>query len=408
MTFVGEEKWLERVRNDDEIRTMAKPDHLRFLLKYGRKQILWDVVDGSINTKDRVSLDDVWNFTVDVPEAAWEKFFDAVPYYNTLQAMVAMVDGVVVEGDRTCWAQSINLIERILFLAKGKPVPPMKDETTYRLNGITGRYVNVSVDDANYDIYYEEAGDGQDVIFLHTAGSDSRQYKYILGNAQLQRGWHMIAFDLPYHGRSEPPNGWWATPYMLTTELYVKWILGFMTAVGIYEKKPIICGSSMGGAIVLYLAHQYGQLFNGAISLEGGFGAAGRRVHWTDHPKVHAGLFLGSWVAGLMAPQSPEYRRRLVLWEYAQGGPGVYYGDTYFYSTDFPKVADKIGKTNCPLWILSGEYDYSCTTEMSRAAAAKMNAEFVEMKGIGHFPMTENPSRFLEYFRPILERASAR
>lgn len=80
------------------------------------------------------------------------------------------------------------------------------------------------------------------------------------------------------------------------------------------------------------------------------------------------------------------------------------WGDTYFYSEDWPKVSENIGLAKCPLWILTGEYDYSCTPDMSKYAAKKMGGEFVLMKDMGHFPMSENPQGFLEYLHPVLDR----
>ena len=69
----------------------------------------------------------------------------------------------------------------------------------------------------------------------------------------------------------------------------------------------------------------------------------------------------------------------------------------------------RIDTSRCPVVMLTGEYDYSCTPEASRATAAKIpGAEFREMKGLGHFPMTENPEAFLEYLRPALARLRAR
>lgn len=42
--------------------------------------------------------------------------------------------------------------------------------------------------------------------------------------------------------------------------------------------------------------------------------------------------------------------------------------------------------------MLTGEYDYSCTTEASKATADKIpGAVFEPMKDLGHFPLTENP-----------------
>ena len=58
---------------------------------------------------------------------------------------------------------------------------------------------------------------------------------------------------------------------------------------------------------------------------------------WIDplhHPHIHGGEVCATSVFGLMAPQSPEEYRWETWWYYAQGGPGVFKGDLYFYSVD--------------------------------------------------------------------------
>ena len=58
--------------------------------------------------------------------------------------------------------------------------------------------------------------------------------------------------------------------------------------------------------------------------------------------------------------------------------------------------------------ILSGEYDYSGTAELGRAAhQAIAGSTWSEMQGMGHFPMSENPVRFMQYLRPILKQIRA-
>ena len=74
---------------------------------------------------------------------------------------------------------------------------------------------------------------------------------------------------------------------------------------------------------------------------------------------------------------------------------------------DGGRIAGRVGAIDtakCPLFMLTGEYDYSCTMEMSRATAQKIaGARFVEMLGIWHFPFAENPALFAEYLLPVLE-----
>jgi pimeloyl-ACP methyl ester carboxylesterase len=94
-----------------------------------------------------------------------------------------------------------------------------------------------------------------------------------------------------------------------------------------------------------------------------------------------------------------------------QSGPGVFKGDLHFYQVE-GDIRDRIGAidtTACPLYLLTGEYDYSCSPEDTRAAAARIaGAEVVIMDGLGHFPMSEDPERFLGYLRPVLGEIAER
>jgi pimeloyl-ACP methyl ester carboxylesterase len=89
-----------------------------------------------------------------------------------------------------------------------------------------------------------------------------------------------------------------------------------------------------------------------------------------------------------------------------QSGPGVFRGDLYFYRVD----ADLRGKLSgintdlCPLYLLTGEYDFSCTPEDTlRTASTIPGVKVTIMKEVGHFPMSENPAQFRKYVTPVLE-----
>ncbi len=58
----------------------------------------------------------------------------------------------------------------------------------------------------------------------------------------------------------------------------------------------------------------------------------------------------------------------------------------------------------CPLYLLTGEYDYSGTVERTLEVVRQVpGARFQVMRDLGHFSMTENPELFLTYLRPVLE-----
>lgn len=59
--------------------------------------------------------------------------------------------------------------------------------------------------------------------------------------------------------------------------------------------------------------------------------------------------------------------------------------------------------------MLTGEYDYLTTPEDgARTAEQIRGAEFIEMKEIGHFPMSENYPRFAGYLKQALRRIEER
>ncbi|HMA71681.1 MAG TPA: alpha/beta fold hydrolase, partial [Xanthobacteraceae bacterium] len=78
---------------------------------------------------------------------------------------------------------------------------------------IVGRYLPVRFDGVDYRIFVEEAGGGVPLLCLHTAGADSRQFRHVLNDADVTRRFRVIAFDFPWHGRSNPPADWWLTRY---------------------------------------------------------------------------------------------------------------------------------------------------------------------------------------------------
>ena len=225
---------------------------------------------------------------------------------------------------------------------------------------IVGRYLPVRDGDATYRVFVEEAGRGIPLLCLHTAGADSRQYRHVLCDPEVTDRFRVIAFDLPYHGRSNPPDGWWLARYRLTTRGYLSMIRAVWRALEL-DEPPVVVGCSMGGAIVLKLAADHQDELRGIIGLESAAYAPGRYNEYLHHPAIHGGELAASYTFGLCAPTSPEASRRENWWYYSQGGPGVYQGDVHFYSLDWDAREDvrRIDTARCRVSLLTGEFDYS-------------------------------------------------
>ena len=274
-----------------------------------------------------------------------------------------------------------------------------------RFEPVVGRYLNMTLLGRPHRLYVEEAGKGIALLCLHTAGSDTRQYRGLMNDPRITDHFRVIAFDMPWHGKSSPPAGWHNEEYLLTSRDYVRMIIEIADALAL--DKPVAMGCSIGGRIVLHLALEHPERFRALIGLES---AAHTEPYydlsWLHRPDVHGGEVSAGVVSGLIAPTAPVAQRWETLWHYMQSGPGVFKGDLNFYTRDgdIRDRVDQIDIKRCPLYLLTGEYDYSCTSEGTLDIARRTGAEAAIMQGLGHFPMSEDPEKFAGYLLPVLAK----
>jgi hypothetical protein len=105
-----------------------------------------------------------------------------------------------------------------LFFLENRPLARRPFVETFRdTDTAVGRYILVKANGAEARMYYGKAGTGKIPLLCQaTAGADSRQYRYMLADPEIQRRFRVIAYDLPYHGRFLPPSGvrWLQQPYV--------------------------------------------------------------------------------------------------------------------------------------------------------------------------------------------------
>ena len=358
-------------------------------------------------------------FTLRAPDAVWAQFRAPMParHHHGIFAMLYRVPEFGIDGDQLAFMQHAHVVRRVLEVGKWLalrnvlPVPvSLQPRGGARpVPNAQGQYLRVSVHGTSYQIYYETAGQGRDLLCLHTAGADSRQFHGLMADARLTDSHRVVAFDLPWHGRSPPPEDAIPGAWRLNTELYVALIMAFVEAAGL--RRPVVLGASMSGEICLELALRHPEAFAGIIACEASEKIDRRQTHWAAHPQVNQAFFVPEWIRALCAPQSPADYVEAVTWHYAQGGPAVFFGDIAFYSGDWDARdrVHRIDANRVPLFMLTGEYDYSCTVEHSQATAAKIpGVRFQAMAGIGHFPFAENPPLFAQYLLPILGELGGR
>lgn len=356
------------------------------------------------------------DFALEAPPEVWARHLQPVPprHHHAIFAMRMRVPEFQITGDELAFMQHCHLARRVLEIGRwlvlhgSGPVPafPRPMLPPVGTPPAVGRYLEVDVEGIAWNVYAEQAGQGRDILCLHTAGADGRQFHGLMAQARLTDGWRLTSFDLPWHGKSPPPllpPGAWR----LTTDRYVAFIMEVVRAAGL--KKPVLLGASMSGEICLEVALRHPEAFSAIIACEACDRVEGRRIPYADDPRVNQAIFVPEWIHGLIAPQSPAQCAADIWWHYSQGGYATFDRDIGFYSGEWDARdrIQRIDTSRCPLFMLTGEYDYSCTAEMSRATAAKIpGARFRRMDGIGHFPFAENPPLFADYLLPILDEVA--
>ena len=340
------------------------------------------------------------------------------PGFQTLSAM-RRAQNLVVTGNMVKFQQHMLLLE-MLFANLSDDLAVRETQAAEaigepELEPIIGRYIRVAIDGRPHRVYFEEAGpaDGIPLLCLHTAGSDGRQFRHQLNDPEITKRFRVIAFDLPWHGKSSPPAGFEREVYELTAERYMTIILAIAKALKL--DRPVAMGCSIGGRIVLHLALKHADKFRALIGLQSALYVEDRSLgdplpfSSLHRPDVHGQKHAGAAMAGLCAPSAPSKERWETLWHYMQGGPGIFMGDLNYYYVDGDlrgtPATDMAKGSSCPVYLLLGEYDVSAPPEMGREAAEFIGAEHFEvMEDMGHFPMSENPERFRQYLLPVLEK----
>ena len=224
-------------------------------------------------------------------------------------------------------------------------------------------------------------------------------------DGDLQSKFRLIAYDLPYHGKSVPPHDlrWWEKEYRLEKEFLMQ--VPIMLAHTLELDRPVYMGSSIGGHLAVDLALHHPSEFRAVVGLEASAYTPGGFVDEFYHPKI-SNDYKGHLMYGMMAPTSPDALRHETSWVYSQGAPAVFKGDLYYYSIDHDvrNTAHAINTELCSVDILNGEYDWSGTPDAGAELASMIpGARYRTLAGLGHFPMSENPALFLDQIRPVLD-----
>ena len=332
------------------------------------------------------------------------------------RATVTGIDNgrVRIEGDDVghVWPYQRAIMRLVGLVGEsltGRVPPGPVADVDREIDSAVGRYRYVRIQGVQYRVYYEEAGQGIPLVLQHTAGADGRQWRHLLEDRELQRHFRMIAYDLPYHGKSLPPTGvdWWAREYRLTTELLMDSVVAICQSLEL--ERPVYMGCSVGGYLAPDLALYRPEAFRAVIGVNSGPGSG------QGGPAPNLGFarqsnsYLGARMYSITSSTAPEPYRRETGWVYSQGGPDVFAGDLYYYSVDHDLTGGKargIDTSKIGVHFLSGEFDPTVAgPDGTDALVADIpGCTYDVIKGGSHFVMSDNYPLFREYLIPVLDR----
>ncbi|MCY4193926.1 MAG: alpha/beta fold hydrolase [bacterium] len=402
---------------DGELRLAVRHWTGGLRLEAGRRCTGFTVADGQITAGVPEPGEGV--VTITGPEEVWAPLLAPVlPRFAQVSVLTASGEAGLQRGltDPLLWWQYLPAVKRAVELLRA-PGPAeeaaiLETGPVPRHDSPVGRYVHVELDGSDHRVYYEEAGAGIPVLLQHTAGANSLQYRHLFEAPEITRRFRLIAYDLPYHGKSVPPvqQRWWEREYRLEGGFLRQVPRALARALNL--DRPVFMGCSVGGLLALDLALCHPEEFRAVVSLEGALHIPGDREAFLGfwHPQVsnHAKAAL---MEELCSPTAPQPYVKEVSQVYASGWPPSFWGDLYYYLADFD-IRDRAGEIDTDLiavHIMNGEHDFSGTvTAGLDAHRAIAGSTHTVMEDVGHFPMQENPEAFIRYLLPVLELIEAR
>jgi pimeloyl-ACP methyl ester carboxylesterase len=235
-------------------------------------------------------------------------------------------------------------------------------------------------------LYYEVAGSGPALVFLHAFGCDRRLWD--AQAAHFARRYRVVRYDARGYGKSDVPAG---APYAHGEDLRA--LLDHLDIPA-----AALCGSSMGGQNAIELALRYPARVRALVvvsaSLQGFpfsreivelFGAL-RRTARTAGVEAARQLFVESAVVGAAADTIRPMLADYSGWHWLNESP---------VDALKPPMMERLGEISVPTLAMIGEHDSADSRAaydyfVERVPAAKRHV----FPGVGHFANVEAPERF--------------
>jgi len=250
------------------------------------------------------------------------------------------------------------------------------------------------------DLYYEIAGQGQPILFIHGLGSSSRDWEPQV--AFFAKHYQVVTFDVRGHGQSGKPPGPYSIPLFATDTAELIKSLGIAPAH--------VVGISMGGMIAFQLAVSAADLVRSLVIVNSGpefiLRTFKERIGGLQRLLIVRLLGMrkmGQVLSKRLFPK-PEHEelRRVFVERWAENDRRAY-SDAMRAIVGW-SVSDRLGDIRSPTLVITADEDYA-PVSLKEAYVAKMpQAELVVIADSRHATPAERPEQFNEALMAFLSK----
>ncbi len=216
------------------------------------------------------------------------------------------------------------------------------------------------------------------IVFIHGSGGSS-----ILWRDQVEAladSMNTIALDLPGHGRSEGGG-------MDSIADYAAAVDSFVASLGVSQ--PVICGLSIGGAIVLQLLLEAPEKYEAGVVVNSGARLRVMPLIFETLEKDFEGFINASYAFSISEKTDPSKVKPLVD-AMAQCPPTVTCGD--FSACDAFDVMERLDEIEAPILVLTASDDKMTPAKYGTFMADSIrNSTIVNIADAGHLSPMEKP-----------------
>jgi len=259
----------------------------------------------------------------------------------------------------------------------------------------------------NIDLYYEQQGRGEAVIFLH--GYTGSREDWVNQVNAASRNYMTIGVDHRGHGQTEAPKE--EKDYSI--KIFSEDVYALIKHLGV--KQCCLVGHSMGGFMSLQFVLDHPDLVKALVLVDTSSGDFERAPGFEE---LRAKLDELAREEGLEAafqydaahnpmrierfkkhPDLREITRRKVLNTSVDGY--IYVARTF---GKWPPVTDRLNEIKVPTMIFLGEEDTGFIKASQTLKKSIANSELMIIPGVGHSPHEEAPDRFNQVFMDFLSK----